>query len=450
MQASFTELLITTARTKLNMPVALGESAIQVYSINGFDVNIPLLIGDFGNESAEIINTHSTTAPANKIISLNSAISKGHNQDTPVFVLIYDTVELSHADAEDGAKTIISSAIINPESEDYVIDDETYSDGYYFIRYQNSITTQFSDYSDPIPHDGLEPNTVGAVIYEVLEDLNCSLDEKLTHSMLLSALNRMMREVRGRLNKWSDYQKFDANLGVIQAGTVAYDLPDDIYTKSTNRSIKNVKVAGIKLRYIDKNEYDRINRQSFSSLIVQANPGNTSLRLDDAIDFTEAGVVTVFVGGERHKITYTSKGSGNNTLYGVPVSGDGSIPEALYVGSIVAQNETYADPQVYTIYNQQLQVPCLSRRIGMDIGIDYWTDIETVDSNMDTLAMPRYDMAFHYLKAYIRGQVENNGVVDRDDVDYIKYLEITATAIRREHTGQKRIMAPNINGITYR
>lgn len=448
-----TELLFIAAQSKLNKSIVVGDSTVDVYSIKGFSANQPLLIGNFGSEGAEIINAHATTSPIGDTITLASALLKDHNQDTEIFSLLYDQVELSHADTITGTKTVLSTTEINPEEENFILTDTTATGGYYFIRYYNSISTDYSEYADAIPYEGLDPNTVGAVIGEVLEDMHAALSTKLTQTMLINALNRMLRKVRGRVNKWSNFQKFDHILGKVEYGKNAYDLPTDIYTKDTNRCVSKIRISSKRpMKYIDKEQYDVVMReQNHTQIATAAIIGQVTLVLDSTGDLDDAGTVYVFVDDTRYAITYTANDKDTNTLSGVPATGDGSITVALPVDSDVWDNETYADPRYYTVFDEQIHIPYVAPDdlIGKNIYIDYWTDIETVDSDSDVLTMPRYDMAYYYLKAYVRAQLENNGVMDSDDPDYIEYQQALAEAQRKEHTGQRRRRAPRMNGIFY-
>ena len=56
------------------------------------------------------------------------------------------------------------------ESMETNYSDTTYTSGYYFTRFYNSIDNTHSDYSDAIPYGGFADNTVGYVIDLAMRD----------------------------------------------------------------------------------------------------------------------------------------------------------------------------------------------------------------------------------------------------------------------------------------
>jgi hypothetical protein len=109
-------------------------------------------------------------------------------------------------------------------------------------------------------------------------------------------------------------------------------------------------------------------------------------------------------------------------------------------------------PKYYTIYDGSIYI---TPKVGSDyagdsIYMDYYTDIVEVDSDSDEITLARYDMVKHWLKWQIRNITERNGQPDYKDGDWLMFSNIIQDAIRRESSGQKFKMKPQINGITYR
>ena len=185
--AENSQLLLNRYHSNLNADVAAGASSIDLYSISQFAIDQVLCIGEIGNEGTEIILTHASTAPATNTVTLVTTLAKPHPKDTPVYILAFDQIEFYHATTVTGGKSQLSSAVnVDPEKSQMIYEDTTYTSGYYFTRYKNSITSNYSEYSDPVPYAGFEENTVGYAIDTALSELNASQNDKLTYNMMIS------------------------------------------------------------------------------------------------------------------------------------------------------------------------------------------------------------------------------------------------------------------------
>jgi hypothetical protein len=109
-------------------------------------------------------------------------------------------------------------------------------------------------------------------------------------------------------------------------------------------------------------------------------------------------------------------------------------------------------PKYFTIYDSSIYI---TPKVGSDyagdsIYMDYYTDIVEVDSDSDIITLARHDMIKHWLKWQIRNITENNGKPAMQDGDWQLFNYMLNDAIRRESSGQKFKLKPQINGITYR
>ena len=370
-------LLENANHSSLSSSATAAGSTLSVYSITDFAVNKILLLSEFSQEGSEKINTHATTAPTGTTVTLASNLVKSHPKDTKVYIIPYDQVQFYHATTTTGDKTLLSTSDINVESTETKYDDTTYTSGYYFTRFFNSIDNTYSDYTDPIPYAGLGANTVGYVINLAMSELKKDFSDTLTYDMLLNEVNACLRYVRGKLKRWSNVQEFDYEL---DSATVEDDytwpLPATYYDKNSNRSMLQIWLEDEdNLTYKDKQEFDDLDRDS------------------------DSGQPLYF------------------TIY------DGSV---------------YITPKVGTDYIDHI------------LYMDFYTDIVEVDSDADEITLARFDMIKHWIKWQIRNITENNGKLDMGDGDFMLFQNILNDAIRRESSGQKFKLRPQINGISYR
>jgi hypothetical protein len=441
--AENSQLYLKRYHSNLSERSSVGDSTISVYSDERFSANIILGIGEPGNEESEIILTHPSTSPSGNTITLATTLAKAHPKDTPVYILSFDQIQFFHADTIAGAKTQLGSNVtIDPGQESMIYEDTAHSSGYYFTRYYNSITLNTSDYSDPIPYSGKASNTFGYAVDTALEDTGASIGDILTYSMLISWANQMLRLVRGKRKVWSNYQKFDEDLGTMTMGLRRIAMPSDAYDQNTNKSILNLKIGnGLPMTYMDRSEYlQATDDVVYTEVATLAVVSGTSLVLDSTEDLPDTGSVSVYVLGTKYTVEYTA----NNRTTGTLTVATDQITYAFPVDSPVWYNVEEGDPEFYSIWDGYIYFwPMITSTYeGMRILADYYTDIEAVDSDADVIVGPRFDMLVHYLKWKIRGKINNNGLEDLTDPAYIQFSEVLRDATRLEDSGQINTFRP--------
>lgn len=448
------DLLVDTFDTNISLPAYLTDTLLTVYSISNFSTNQVLLVGSLGSEGSELTKTSASVAPSSNTITLASALTKNHPADVKVFVLAYDQIEFSTAMTETGTKTVLETLPIDPEKYETQFNDTTGSIGYYFTRYKNSITSTFSDYSDPIPVDGLASDTVGYIIEIAMKESQKEFTSKLTYETLTREINECLRYVRGKLKRWSSSQVFDKNIGQANRGIYFLPLPDDYYDKNSNKSCLSVRIGNQNnLVYVDKIEFDNLMEDvTVSTTTSSVASSSTSLVLINSADFPQSGSVSVYVNNVLQTVNYTSNDLSTNTLSGIPVSGDGSITTTIPANTNIWYGMNEGTANWFTIYNGNLYFwnPTDETINGRTVYMNYWTDITEVDSEADIIPLAKFDMVKHWLKWVIRNITERNGRPDINDQDFQMFNIILEDAKRRETTGQKFKMMPKINGIKYR
>ena len=396
--ASNSQLVLNRYHSNLGADVASGVGAISVYSISQFAIDQVLCIGEFGNEGTEIINTHAATAPTGTTVTLVANLAKAHSKDTPVYIIAFDQIEFSRAVTIDGAKTVLGSLEdIDPEENSMMYEDTTNTSGYYFTRYKNSISSNFSQYSDGIPYTGLEENTVGYAINTALDEVGALLNKRLTYTMLISWTNQMLRLVRGKLKVWSNYQDFGYEVGNVSMGVRSFAMPPDANDQNSNKSILNLRVGDAEpLTYIDRSEYLQATEDIvYTEVKTQAVATDTSLVLDSTDDLDTSGSITVYVSGTKYTVAYTANDKSTGTL----TCSTTEITATLPVDSEVWQDIEENEMRYYSVWDGRIYPwPMITSDYeGQRLLADYYTDIDTVDSDADIITGPRFDMLIHYL-----------------------------------------------------
>lgn len=445
-----------TYDTYVTSQATSGVGTLTVKSIANFAVNQVLLIGDLGGAGSEIIKTHATTAPTGTTITLASNLVFTHPIYTKIQVLAYDQVEFSKAATITGVKTVMATSNINAASLETIYQDSTATSGYYFYRFKNSISTTYSDYSDPIPFDGFDFDTVETAIrYALKRNKLSSYTEMIDFPFCIEEINNCLRYISGKLKRWSKLQNFDYVLGQTSRGINEFTLPTDIWETENNKSILNVRIGkNYNLKWLSKEDWDiYMYGVKKTQVRTEATAGATTLEIDNSYDFLDTGSVTVFLDGDLHEITYTgvTRSATAGVLTGIPATGTGSITETIAVGTNVWQGQREGFPAYYTVFGGKLYVWYLpdATSENLNVYMDYYTAPDTVDSEGDKLDAFRYEAVKYWLTASIRDQIKNDGRKDLKDGDYVWANQIISDYLRNEVGSHRKKNWPRPNGIIY-
>lgn len=449
----------TPYETELISPATIG-STITVKSILSFAINQILLIGELGAEDSEIVKTHASTAPTGSTITLTANLSFAHPVRTKVTVLIADQVEITHSTNEAGTTktgltTTLGSGLVALKGDNKVVrwDDTEYNTGYYWLRYKNSITGAFSDYSGAYPVGGLEDNTVGKMIERALKVCHIDAFTKFVdYEFCINEINECLRAIAGKLKKHSKLGEFEYVLGQTTRGINKYALPSTISENENNKSMYNVRIGDTELKFKTISEWnnDIIGNTKHTQVRTQATAGQTTLEIDNSYDFMDSGSVNVFISGTIYTITYTgiTRSAIAGVLTGIPASGTGSITVTIPVDTNVWYGENEVKPEFYTIYGGYLYIELPSATYdNLNVVISFGKSPTKVSEDTDTLDATRYDAVFHWLVWAIKAQIKNKGERSMDDDEYKQFLQITADYIRTENAGHRRKNYPRVNGI---
>ena len=458
MPARTIQIPVATLSQNRNQTFLVSDSAassgtISVKNISGFAINQILILGDFGGETSEVIKTHAATAPTGSTVTLAANTAQPHAAYTRVTILAYDQVEVSYCATLTGAKVVLTTTGIQADTKTQFYDDITYTSGYYFYRFKNSITSTFSDYSDAIPYGGESFNTVAYITSYALERNNTKIGGNLTDTFIFKEINSCLRYIVGKRKKWSQLQSFGYTLGQSTTGIRSFALPSDIYETKSNKSILSVRNgSGPSLTYVDKKEFDDLNYKVHNTTVrTQALAGDTSLLITNSFDFDDTGTVSVFISGTQYEITYTgvTRNATTGVLTGIPVSGDGAITVTIPVSTNVWENIVQGSPTSYTVYGGNLLIHPVpdADSDNLNVVIDYWKGPQEVNSYGDVVDVFRADMVQDWLTWAIRSQLINKGQRDMNDSDYVMFEKKLHDAETNERTGQKYKWSVKVSGI---
>ena len=447
------ELIKDKKSSFLNDDIASGVSSFDVDSILGFAVNQNLLIMEPGNEYAELVKTHASTAPTGNTITLASATQFAHIQGIKIYIIDWDQIEFSWG-ASDTSTVVLDTIAIQADSVDTQYSDDTYSTGNYFVRFKNTIPTPdtYSDYSDPIPWGGYDEDTVGSIIaYAMKRNKMGDYTDNVDHQFCVDEINSCLKIIRGKLKKWHSLQSFDYKLGTTTQGLDRFSLPTDMW-KYSNKSVLSLKIGlGEPLTYKDKREWNHMmSGVAHTTLSASAIIGATTITLTEDNDFGDSG--SLMINGQV--ITYTALDRTTNVASGIPASGTGAILTAVTSGDNVWQGSYEQGEAAYftIIEGYALIWPMpTSSYAYRNVLLDYWKEAPSIETDNDAIEIMRFDMVKFWLVWVIRSQLKNDGMRDINDGDYVMFLQLLSDAIRIElrTSGQKYKTKPLLNQIKF-
>jgi len=465
--ADISELLVGAETLILDADAAAGASSITVKSILGAAINNILFFRFPGNESAEIIATHTATSPSGNTVTLATTLVESHPAGTVVYIIranqvrFYRAATEVDANSDDASLTALAAAQdIDPTLVRNIYDDTAQTSGFYYYRFSDSVNSVNLLYSDPIPWGQKDvrfaENEVGYMLEFVRNKLGQEWDERFSKRTAMDEINACLRYMQGKLKRFGRYLVADYALGQTARGVFDVALPADIYDNETNKSILQMRLGTNTKALIplDEKEFDtQMQDVAHTQIRTLAVVGGTTLAIDNSYDFDDDGSVNVYTDNAVDAITYTgvTRSATAGVLTGVPASGSGAIGVAHAVDQNVWQGEVEGEPRYFNVRNGRLRMWPLpdSTWQNKNIFADYYEEATAVDSESDTIDAPRYDAVKHWLLWQGKNYWRNNGKSDIKDDDFLMFGDILKSAIRTEVSGQKFKMSPKINSINY-
>ncbi len=140
--------------TYLSTDVSSG-SVIVVQSNSGLATGQILLIGEIGQEEAEIVRTHSAAAVSGNTITLKDGLAFAHSVDTKITIIDWNQFEVTHSttNATSGIDSTLTYGLaLQVDAPESQYKDTANTSGYYFTRLVDTVGSAYSSYSDAIPY----------------------------------------------------------------------------------------------------------------------------------------------------------------------------------------------------------------------------------------------------------------------------------------------------------
>ena len=423
--------------TYLTASVAAAGTALTVADNGNFAQNDLILLGNYGDETAEQKKVNAAVSAGTAVTS--TAVTFAHGVGTPVRKILWDRAELSRADTATGSKTVISAAITLNYSGPYTEYVNTGTTGsFYFIRYYDGTT--YSEYSDAVPITGYTAKTAGFIINRAFENLKEVIGGMFTVEWAINQLYLIELDIQQAMKRWSWNRISEYDMGNIATGDNSYALPSDIRDGDSPKSILGLRIGtNENMHYISKSKYEErmrgVARTTLSAAISSIS--DVTITLTDTRDFADSGSIEI----EGDVISYTSKVDSTGVISGVT----GITSTHTTTGVDVWQGHSTGLPTEYTVYDSTVYFPTIptSTEDGMNIWIDYYADITRLDSLNDSITVTDPNLLISGLEVAIK-RTKGNGTIPLDDVSLIAYRERKKQLIQQEISGQDVYLVPDM------
>lgn len=224
--------LTTSAKytyTITNYSVGVTSMSVLNATDTDFAVNAMLLLGNFGAESTEVVQIESIDYNAG-IINFTTPTLFAHSESTRVTVLPYDQVRFFHTTTNTFNTSTPLTGYMNIQPSDWftTYSDETYSSGFGWYIFYNSVSTFASQESNAIPYAGFESNTTENILNDFFSLLSNRELKLVSREDALSWASEAYGRMRNKLNLTNvEYTATAISPLVIQPGIIEYDLPSD-------------------------------------------------------------------------------------------------------------------------------------------------------------------------------------------------------------------------------
>lgn len=182
--------------TALTQTASAGDATLQVLNPEGIVADDYVLVGQLAEEQTELKKVSSVSTS----ITLTSTISFAHGPGIVISKILYNQVEISYKTTLNGSWSVITTLDLEPDDEFTVYNHTTGVVGnYYRVRFYNSTSGNYTDYSDTLSGTGLTTDQVGPMVDYVLEQTNDKDAKTTTRAQVIKYLEYARQKVLNRL-----------------------------------------------------------------------------------------------------------------------------------------------------------------------------------------------------------------------------------------------------------
>ena len=349
---------------------------------------------------------------------------------------------------------------INPSRLEDLYRDTTKTAGFYFVRFNSTIDSTNSDWSDATPYAGYNDNTVHEIKQRALDGVNEVIDETLiTDEFLNRCLWEARREYHQSPGKRPFRRRYNNVIGTALTGSSKIDLPIWVERPYTAENVYGVRIGHqANMSYYGKKEWDfdwRGKARTTTELPYVRNT-STSIWLANGRDFDKSAVV--YIEGQAISVQrYEGILTGDSLYNSLKITGHPTGAWTTTEGSEAYSNVSHGLPDHFTVFSNPnngsayvyFNRPIDTAYVGNNIYLDAYTTIFTLHSDADVLDEPDPDIFTPYLKFKIK-QRKAGGSLPLTDPDYQEWLIRKQGALQKEYLGTEIRLTPDVDPYDWR
>lgn len=401
--------------TNLSAEVLPAAVTIAVRNNEGFAQNDLVLIEDYDSSVSEI---KQITAAVTIGTSLTvAALSFGHGNGVEVRKILFDQVEISSAPSPSGSKAVLATTSLQVANRvtEYVVTAS--ADSYYFVRYKNSVTSNFSDYSDAIAATDFTPDQVGFLRRLALESLGDQFENGYSANWFYDQIYLCERDILKAKQQWSTLTVEEYDAGNVTVGMSRVALPSNYANPKSDDALLNIRLgSGLPIPRVDWAEFKRQTSGIVRSTCSLVSISDVTVTLADSRDFLDSGSINI--AGTEYP--YTS----NNRATGV-LSGFTAFTAIITASTDVWQGISFGEPCVCSVNNGYVyfDLPPSSDFTGRNIWMDYRRDASRPTSDGGSVLFDDPLLYINYLELQVKKKRRADEGVPINDPTRIEYQQ---------------------------
>lgn len=218
-------IILDSSRSSfLSLNYVSGTDTFTIASTEGFATDQVVLMGEFGSESSEILRVESA---ANNIVVTTASSRFAHPESTKISIIPFNQVVFYHTTTDTfSATTVLATVDIQADDIYTKYTDNTYTTGFGWFRFYNSISALSTDESNAIPYADFAENSAKKLIDSFFSALNNKEKNLINDNDAYRYLNEGLSRLQNHLNLVNTEYNVEQSTITTTSGTSEYDLDD--------------------------------------------------------------------------------------------------------------------------------------------------------------------------------------------------------------------------------
>lgn len=254
LKASNKDLVRNAPFSYLITNYASGITSLEILNAGDFAADDYVLLGEFGHESAEIVQIGSLT---DNVLTLKAATKFAHAESTRATRIGYNQVRFYYTATTTFDTDTPVGSVVDVQADNLFTrtEDSTNTTGYGWFAFYNSTKTEYSTRSNYIPYQDFPSNSIKKIADHFLKPLSQKEAEVISFDDILTWVSEGVSLAQNLLNEANrEYKQEDAYTLTTLAGTGEYDLPVDFSEMiSVWGKTEKARIGKINTEDIDQN-----------------------------------------------------------------------------------------------------------------------------------------------------------------------------------------------------